>query len=151
MKLAPLAAEHLLEIEWQDSQKPFAHHVSAEIADWWEENGEGMTLLSDDGEVIATAGVAPTRIAVDADGRETPLQSLAVAVFSPKFQAHIKVILRAIREFLNNRPEYKITMQVWPADAKAARFARRLGFEFERAQYESAIGAFVHIYARVRN
>ncbi len=151
MKLLPLSAEHLLEIEWQDSQKPFSHHVSAELADWWEENGEGLTLLSDDGEVIATAGVAPTRIQVDADGRETPLQSLAVAVFSPKFQSHIKLILRAIREFLNNRPEYKITMEVWPADAKAARFARRLGFEFERTQYESAIGAFVHLYARVRN
>lgn len=151
MKLAPLAADHLLSIEWQDSQKPFAHHLSEEVADWWEENGEGLTLLSDDGEVIATAGVAPTRIEIDGEGNQTPIHALAVAVFSPKFAAHIKLILRAIREFLNNRPEYKITMQVWPADAKAARFARRLGFDFERTQYDADYQAFVHIYARVRN
>lgn len=151
MRLEPLSADHLLAIEWQDSQKPFAHHVTAEIADWWEENGEGLSLVSDEGEVIASAGVAPTRIEIDAEGRGTPIHAIAVAVFSPKFASHIKVILRAIREFLNNRPEYRITMQVWPADAKAARFARRLGFEFERAQYEKAIGGFVHLYARVRN
>jgi RimJ/RimL family protein N-acetyltransferase len=151
MRLEPLTAEHLLSIEWQESQKPFAQHVTAEIAEWWEDNGEGLSLLSDDGEVIASAGVAPTYIAIDGEGNEIPLHAMAVAIFSPKFASKIKVILRAIREFLNERQEYRITMHVWPADVKAARFAKRLGFEFERAEYEPGLGAFVHLYARTRN
>jgi RimJ/RimL family protein N-acetyltransferase len=151
MRLEPLTAEHLLEIEWQDSQKPFAHQVTADIAEWWEENGEGLSLLSDDGEVIASAGVAPTRIEIYPDGVQIPAHSMAVAVFSPKFAKHIKLILRAIRDFLNSRPEYRITMHVWPADTKAAHFARRLGFVFERTEYEASLGAFVHLYARVRH
>jgi RimJ/RimL family protein N-acetyltransferase len=151
MQLVPFSAEHFLTIDWQESQKPFARFISEDIAQWWAENGEGMSLVADDGEVIATAGVAPLRIAVDGEGRQTPLASHAVAVFSPKFQSHIKVILRAVRQFLDSRPEQKITMHVWPADAKAARFAKRLGFAFERSVYAEPLGAFVHQFARVRH
>jgi hypothetical protein len=148
-QMVPFRAEHWLKIDWQDSQKPFAHLVTAEVAESFIEGGEGQALLSDEGEVIAVAGVSPTRVLVTPEG-QVPLASQAVAAFSPRFKAHIKLILRAIGQFLDSRPERRITMQVWPADTKAARFARRLGFEFERAEYEDAIGAFGHLYARVR-
>lgn len=150
MRLEPFTADHFMNIEWQDAQRPWETYASREIAELWEEFGEGMSLLTDEGEVIATAGVMPTRVLLDGEV-ETPLASHAVAVFSPRFASHIKLILRAIRQFLNARPEHRITMYVWPAHTKAARFAKRLGFVFERAVYEDAIGAFVHLYARVRH
>lgn len=150
MKVVPFAAEHWLRIEWQESQKEGARHVTQEIAELWEEAGDGLTLLSDDGEVIASAAVAPTRLQYQQDGSLSPIRAHAVAAFSPKFSRHIKLILRACRQFLDQRPEEKITMHVWPADTKAARFAKRLGFAFERSEYEPSHQAFVHLYARVR-
>lgn len=150
MRLEPFTADHFLAIEWQDAQRPWADYASREVAEFWEEYGEGLSLLSDDGQVIATAGVMPMRIGYDGEAI-VPQVSHAVAIFSPQFASHIKVILKAIREFLNARPEHRITMHVWPSHTKAARFAKRLGFVFERAVYEEAIGAFVHLYARVRH
>lgn len=151
MRIEPFIAEHWLDIEWQESQKPWAHLLTREVADVWEEFGDGLTLLSDSGEVIASAAIAPTRVRVAENGDRIPDVSHACAAFSPRFSAHIKLILRAIRTFLGDRPERKITMHVWPADEKAARFARRLGFVFERAEYVPDVKAFLHLYARVRN
>ncbi len=150
MRFERFTTDHLMEIEWQESQRQWAHLASREVADWYTENGDGLTLLDDTGDIIATAGIVPTRIGLR-DGESFPLVSHAVAVFSPRFSKHIKVILLAIRQFLDARPEPKIVMHVWPSDEKASRFAKRLGFVFERSVHEPAIGAFVHIYARTRH
>lgn len=151
MQIVPLEPEHFLSIDWQESQAPWRGHLTEDVADFWGEHGEGLSLLSDEGEVIATAAILLTRVAVDAEGRYTPLHSHAVAVFSPVMPRYAKTVFSRIRAFLDDRPEEKITMHVWPADAKAARFAKRLGFAMERAAYDEAIGAFVHVYARLRD
>ncbi|MGE0830173.1 MAG: hypothetical protein AB7O04_12590 [Hyphomonadaceae bacterium] len=150
MKLIPFQAEHFLAIDWQESQRPFAHLATAEVADSVVAHGEGLTLLADDGAIVATAGVVPMRVLLTHDGTRIPHSSYAVAALSTRFRGHVKSVMVAIRRFLDARPEQKIIMHVWPADAKAARFAKRLGFQFERVEYEEAIGADLHVYARVR-
>lgn len=150
MKLTPFAIEHFDAIEWQSAQQAGQALFQREWAEEITQNSDAQTLLDAQGRVIACAGVIPTRIIRYPD-RDEAAESIAWAIFSPALPIHAKSIIKAIRSFLDARPEYRIEAYVDAAQPKAAAFLSRLGFHYERSVHDACPdGRVMHLYARVR-
>lgn len=149
-RLIPFTVDHFDAIEWQDAQAAGRGYY---LREWAEEvaTGSDAWSLVDDGYVVASAGVFPTRILRAVNGPDDVLESMAWAIFSPRLPRHAKAVFRAIRDFLDARGEVRIEAYVDAGHAKAAAFLERLGFAFERdMDGEHPDGRRLCLYARVR-
>lgn len=148
LQVVPFDIAHFDQIEWQAAQAPgqgyYQRHWAEEIAS----GSDAWTGVAEDGYIVGCAGVIPTRAWLNEDGSETPIESMAWAIFSPRLGSHAKNVLRAIRGFLNARPEYRIEAVVDAEHERAAPFLEFLGFQFEREEYAEELGKTMKLYAR---
>ena len=152
MQIVRFEIDHFDKIEWQNAQMAGKSHYQREWAEEIAEHSDAMSAVDDDGYIVACAGVFPTRILKVGNGPNLPQEAMAWAIFSPRLPRYAKGVLRAIRLFLDGRPEYRIEAYVDPNHAEAARFLERLGFGFEReVEGEHPDGARLCLYARVRH
>lgn len=152
MRFVPFQAQHFADIEWQASQQAGLQWHSEELAEDIAEESVAWTAIDDAGQIVACAGVYPTRILVDPDGEHQALESLAWAVFSPLLKRYPKSTYAAISRFLASRTESRIEAYVDPRNPKAASFLERLGFQFETTlSGEHPSGEDILLYVRVRH
>lgn len=150
LQVVPFDITHFDQIEWQNAQSHgrayYQRHWAEEIA----QGSDAWSGVTADGYVVGCAGVIPTRAWLNEDGSETPVESMAWAIFSPRLGAHAKHIVRAIRAFLNARPEYRIEAVVDAEHERAAPFLEFLGFQFEREVDAEELGKTMKLFVRVR-
>ncbi len=150
--LVPFHVAHFDTIEWQDAQAAGRAYYQREWAEEIADHSDAWSLVADDGYVVACAGVFPTRLLRVVGGADQPLEAIAWAIFSPRLGAHARSVIKAIRAFLDERPEYRIEAYVDASHEKAAPFLERLGFVLERAvEGEHPDGRPLQLYARVRH
>lgn len=151
IQIVPFDVSHFAQIEWQDSQVPGQEWHTEELAEEVALESVAFSAVTDDGIVVACAGVYPTRILINGDLHEAK-ESLAWAIFSPHLARYPKSVYAAISRFLASRTESRIEAYVDPNQPKAACFLERLGFGFEQVlQGEHPSGADMLLYARVRH
>lgn len=151
IKLVPFAVEHFDQVEWQAPQADGRLYYQREWAEEIAASSDAVSAIAEDGYVIACAGVVPTRIYRVGNGPDVPVEALAWAIFSPRLSRHARSVFKAIRDFLNGRPEYKITAYVDTSHERAAPFIERLGFVYEASTAEAhPQGRVMDIYSRVR-
>lgn len=124
--------------------KPWHHMALTGSTDkTWAENiakcGPAYTGMIENTPIVC-AGIAPQW-----HGR-----SMAWAVLGEGSGPHMIAITRAVKSFLDSRPEERLEMQV-KADFKPAhRWAKMLGFEWEGTMRKYCNGEDFDLYSRIR-
>lgn len=152
MKLIPFKIEHFDQVEWQAPQEAGRAYYRREWAEEIAQAGNAFTGVAADGYIVGCCGVIPTRIVRQINGPDVSTEALAWAIFSPRLGRHAKDAFRAIRDFLDQRPEYRIIAYVDADHERASPFIERLGFVFEdMAEETHPRGTPLKRYVRMRN
>lgn len=128
------------EVEVQEAQRDTIASSTPEIVEAIASMGPGWTVRDDDGTILGCSGMAPHHAE---DG-----VWLAWAVFSSSIKGRGLSLIRFARRIFESWGA-PLVLYVKPDHEEAARFARALGFAFERVEDGPTFSGF-HYYRRER-
>lgn len=120
MEIVPFRAEHLFNIDVQESQQHLVGYITPELAKALE-GSASFSAIADDGSVLACSGVQPMW-----DNR-----AIAWAYLRRDLGANFVKIHRAVKRFLDAYPCRRIEATVDEGFAEGVRWMGMLGFKLE--------------------